>query len=143
MKVSLDVAFERARVTLGGAVLADVSSIEYARPSTFTWPCKIRVPFVVDTIVDLDEGWARERELAGLREAAERGRRIAARRAEARGNAVELQHLASCREVASGQPKRVRMQVARALERLRRSAARAPSVRRCALDVWRSRSRST
>lgn len=124
--------FERARITFGGVEVTDVAA-------EFTWHCTVRVPLVVAMPIVLRDEWARERELAGLRVAAERGRRIAALRAEARGEAAELQHLAACRAAARGQPKRVRQQVARALERLRRSAARAPSVRRCALDVWRGR----
>lgn len=134
----------------------DVTIDEEGRAIRFAWRARIRRE-VAGHLVPLD-AMAREfmgslaprkcphceRESAGLRVAAERGRRIEAARVAGRAaSAIAALDLGACREAARGQPKRVRQQVARALERLRRSAARPPSVRRCALDVWHGRSRST
>lgn len=65
-------------------------------------------------------GEARHRELGEMRDATRRRDWLAP---------VDRRHL----------PKRTRMVVARAIERLRRTQPGGPSVRRCQLDVWRAR----
>lgn len=132
-----------ARITLGGIEMPDVASLEYSRPVSdaavaFTSSIRIDIPFQAAPIIT-DDGWPREREWAGLRVAAERGRRIAALRATGRAECWERRELEACRRALSGLPLRRRKVAARALERLCRCARRPPSFRRCALDVWKAR----